>query len=225
MREVFDETISFRYLASTLASYDAERTAFKIRAWMIKKDYDVIGVRRDGVVVGYAMQPPLRNGRLGDHLLEFSDDEVVSGQMPMLEALELVRSHRRIFVSVLGEVNGIVTQSDVTRPPVRLWLFGLLMIFEMQVSRLVRARYPEDGWIPLLPTNTVNNAKKTRASLLAQGTEMELADSDPFSQTAHCSVFSRDSDDARFELEWGTCPFYTGPGTPQQPRPRTRHLA
>jgi hypothetical protein len=109
-------------------------------------------------------------------MIEFTEDEVVSGQMPMLEALELVRARRRIFVSVLGEVNGIVTQSDVTKPPVRLWLFGLLMIFEMQVSRLVRARYPDGSWIPLLSTNVVKAAEKTRASLLQQGNEMDLAD-------------------------------------------------
>lgn len=176
MREVFEESVSVRFLASALASYDAERTAVKIRDWMTRKDYDLIGVRRDGIVVGYALRDQLANGRLGDHIVEFAEEDVVSGQMPMLEALERVRDRRRVFVSMLGEVSGIVTRSDVTKPPVRLWLFGLVMIFEMQISRLIRARHPENSWVALLPHHQVKDAQKQQAALAAQGTEMELAD-------------------------------------------------
>jgi hypothetical protein len=192
MREVFEESVSVRYLASALASYDAERTATKIRDWMVRKDYHHIGVRRDGIVVGYALRDQLAHGILGDHLVEFAEEDVVSGQMPMLEALERVRDRRRVFVSVLGEVSGIVTRSDVTKPPVRLWLFGLVMIFEMQISRLIRARYPEDSWVPLLSSSQVKDAKKNQAALSAQGTEMELADLLTLSAKQHLLTSSAD---------------------------------
>jgi hypothetical protein len=177
MREVFEESVSVRFLASALASYDAERTATKIQTWMERKDFDHIGVRRDGIVVGYARRHALTRGCLGDHLVEFSEVDIVPGQMPMLRALEAVRDQRRVFVTTLGEVNGIVTTGDVTKPPVRLWLFGLVMIFEMQVSRLIRARYQDDSWTEILHPSQVKKARDAHAKKSQMGAETELVDS------------------------------------------------
>ena len=147
LKEVFEDTLTVRYVASSLASFDAERTASKIAKWLREKDYDQVGVRQDGVVVGWARRDDLESGRLADHCRLFTDEDIVPGDLPLIDALTRVQHHRVVYVNLLGEVNGIVTNADIGRPPVRLWLFGLMTIAEMQLTRLLKASYKRDGWM------------------------------------------------------------------------------
>ncbi|MHC4206613.1 MAG: HD domain-containing protein, partial [Planctomycetota bacterium] len=50
------------------------------------------------------------------------------------------------FVSVLGNVGGVITRSDIQKPPVRMWLFGMITILEMFISRLLKAKYQDSSW-------------------------------------------------------------------------------
>lgn len=176
LREMFEGALTVRHIASSLASFDAERTAHKIGSWMARKDFDRIGVRRDGLVVGYADRRALAMGRLGDHCREFAGDDVVSGDLPLLEVLELLQARRALFVRMLGEVHGIVTVGDVTRPAVRLWLFGLSTVEEMQLTRLIRRRYPDDGWTAVLPPKRVKQAYFVLAQKKEHGLDADLVD-------------------------------------------------
>lgn len=176
IKEVFEGTLTVRHIASPLASFDAERSAPQVRDWLIRKDFDQIGVRRDGIVAGFARREALQGGTLEDHCLPFGDEDVVSGEMPLIEALQLVADRRVIYVSVLNEVGGIVAPGDVGRPPVRLWLFGLTTISEMQLTRLIKARYPEDSWITLLSEQRLNTVRRTLDRRRKNQTEVSLTD-------------------------------------------------
>jgi hypothetical protein len=176
LREVFENTVTVRYIASSLASFDAERTARKIQLWLQKRDFDEVGIRENGIVTGYAHRDNLQKGRLGYHCVKFEDNDIVSADLPMLEALQIVRERRRVFVKILGEINGIVTSSDVVKPPIRLWLFGLLTIFEMQVTRLIKRRYPNESWVPLLQPKAIQNARNIQKSRQSYGTDVDLAE-------------------------------------------------
>jgi hypothetical protein len=176
MREVFERAITVRYIASSLASFDFERTSVKIRALLQRKDYDLVGVRREGLVIGYARTEDLKYGQLGDHLREFSEDEVVTADLPMLEALEAVRDRHRIFVQVMGEVHGIVTPADGAKPPVRLWLFGLITVLEMQLNRLVRACYPGEACLDALAPGQAQKARALWKKKQQNQTDVDLVD-------------------------------------------------
>src|SRR5437868_6936349 len=90
IKEVFEGTLTVRHMASALASFDAERSASEVDMWMTRKDFDQIGIRRNGLVAGYARRDTLQGGVLGDYFRPFADEDVVSGEMPLLEALQLV---------------------------------------------------------------------------------------------------------------------------------------
>ncbi len=44
------------------------------------------------------------------------------------------------------KVEGIVTQADLNKPPVRIYLFGLISLIEMHLSFWIRNKYREDSW-------------------------------------------------------------------------------
>jgi hypothetical protein len=176
IKEVFEGTLTVRHMASALASFDAERSASEVHAWTTRKDFDQIGVRRNGLVAGYALRRRLHDGVLEDYFVPFADNDVVSGEMPLIEALQLVAARGVVYVNVLNEVNGIVAAGDVGRPPVRLWLFGLITISEMQLTRLIKARYPDDSWTDLLTEKRLKQVRWILKQRKKNQTEVSLTD-------------------------------------------------
>jgi len=43
-----------------------------------------------------------------------------------------------------------VSWSDVQKPPIRMWLFGVITLIEMAFTRLLETLFPEDAWAELL---------------------------------------------------------------------------
>ena len=52
----------------------------------------------------------------------------------------------RLFVRVLGAVGGIITMSDLQKPPVRMWLFGMITLMEMRMTRLIELQCQGGTW-------------------------------------------------------------------------------
>jgi hypothetical protein len=81
-----------------------------------------------------------------------------------------------VFITVLGHVGGIVTRGDLQKAPVRLWLFGLVSLLEMQMLRVVRERYPTSSWTGLLTEKRLEDARGIFAERQRRNEENDLAD-------------------------------------------------
>ena len=88
-------------------------------------------------MVGYAKRDELADGVLGTYCLQFGTEHVLPASAPLLTALNIVREHTRAFILVLGRVGGIVTRGDFQKAPVRMWLFGLVTLVEMQLLQAI----------------------------------------------------------------------------------------
>jgi predicted transcriptional regulator len=148
LRQVFDRSVSVRYVAEPLASFDAQRHSPDVLAFMNGKDFDVVGVRQNGAVIGYVHRADLREGTLKQYTKPFDEQLLVEDWSPLLAVLELLVGSPQVFIVVMGEVSGIITKGDLQKVPVRMWLFGVLSLLEMQFLRLIRASYPQDTWTP-----------------------------------------------------------------------------
>lgn len=111
-----------------------------------KKDFDLVGVRRHGTVCGYARRSELGEGHLGDYLHSFTPDDLVADTDSLQKVIHSLGINGRCFVKVLGEAGAIVTLSDLEKPPVRRFLFGMITIFEMRVTRGIRMYFPGESW-------------------------------------------------------------------------------
>jgi hypothetical protein len=106
LRDLFDSSISVRYLAETLTSFDVESPASTIYAFMKEHNYDVVGVRRYGLVVGYAKKSNTMDGILADHLIEFLPSDLLDEEAPLVDVFTSIRHSPQLFVLVLGRVGG-----------------------------------------------------------------------------------------------------------------------
>ena len=60
----------------------------------------------------------------------FDDTQVVLDTSPLPDLVLRLREHRRLFVSIFGRIGGIVSRTDLDKPPVRMWLFGMVTLVE-----------------------------------------------------------------------------------------------
>ena len=68
MKRLFTEGFMAIDIAEPLASFDTDKCAVDTLQCMNKNDLEVVGVRRDGVVVGYVQPQDLIGGKCGDHM-------------------------------------------------------------------------------------------------------------------------------------------------------------
>ena len=181
LRELFEHSITVRHISEPLASFDADHPAAQVLEFMEEKDYDVVGVRKDGLVSGYVRKEDLSledGNKVGVHLVTFEPKELLSETIPLVNVFEVLRNSPRAFVLILGQVGGIVTKGDLQKVPVRMWLFGLISLIEMQLLRIIRDYYPDGSWklLGLISSERLDGAEKRLAELRKRNEAIDLAD-------------------------------------------------
>lgn len=181
LHQLFDRSVSVRHLAEPFVSFDAQRLAPEVRAFMDAKDFDIVGVRYNGAVIGYVERATLKEGTLEQYRIPFDRQLILEEWRPILEALQLLAESSHVFVVAMGEVAGIITKGDLQKAPMRMWLFGVLSLLEMQFLRLIRAAYPHDSWKSLISPCRIEKARQLLKDRQRRNEAIDLADCLQFS--------------------------------------------
>jgi hypothetical protein len=176
MRRLLNEGIPAAYIAEALPSFDAGRNAREVCAVLDEKELDVAGVRIRGTVAGCVRREDLTSGTCGDHLLPFAADQVVYADAPLSRVIDTLVRHDHCFVSVLGAVGAVIGREDLQKPPVRMWLFGMVTILEMFWVRAIDEFYPEGSWEGELTPARLGKAKELYEERRKRGQHPKLLD-------------------------------------------------
>ena len=71
LRRIFFEGFTAMDLAEPLVSFDADSDAAKTRKYLIDMDFDLVGIRKNGLVCGFARQEDLVSGYCGGSSIFF----------------------------------------------------------------------------------------------------------------------------------------------------------
>lgn len=159
LRRVFMENFSAADIAEPLASFDASMPAADVLAVMTRRAYRVAGIRNEGTICGYVRQEELAEGRCAEVVHPFEDGDVVPESATFPELVMQLDGRSWLFVNVLGQVGGIVTRTDLLKPPVRMWLFGMITIIEMGLTRLIESAHPDGSWRDYLSEGRIQKAE------------------------------------------------------------------
>jgi len=159
IRRVFLEGFVARDVAEPLVSFDQTADAASVRRLMDERGFDVVGLRDGGLVAGYVLGENLVEGPCGAQLCPIDPQCVLEDTASLSEVIRRLSEHPRVFVRCLGVVSGIVTRDDLEKPPVRMWLFGLVTLIEMVYTRAIRRRFPGEEWTALLPEGRIEKAR------------------------------------------------------------------
>jgi hypothetical protein len=193
VKRVLLETFTIRDVAEPLASFDAVSSAAEVREFMVARDFNVVGVRKDGQVVGYVERGSLGAGDCGQHLRPLEAASIpLDDSVPLLNLLTKLNGAPFVFVSVLGQVGGIVTLQDLQKAPVRMWLFGVVTMIEMRFSELIERHCPADKWRQYLSEGRLQKAEALLRERQRRNQRLDLFDCLQFSDKGQ--IIARNED-------------------------------
>jgi len=181
LRRVFNQAFSAHDIAEPLVSFDTKASAEEVREFMREKLYEVVGLREKGLIVGYIKRDELGEGLCAQYVEPIDDARVIPDTTPLVDVVLGLRDSPRLFVSLLGRVGGIITRSDLQKPPVRMWLFGMVTLIEMRFSHLITTFCPDDGWKRFLSEARVAKAETLLAERARRNQDLDLLDCIQFS--------------------------------------------
>jgi hypothetical protein len=181
LRRLFTEGFVARDIAEPLVSFDASAPASEVSAFMSTRNFDVVGVRSEGVVVGFVEQSGLGGATCGAQIRSIETAMAISDAASFADVVLGLANSPRLFVRVLGSVGGIITMSDLQKPPVRMWLFGMITLIEMRATRLIELGCQGDSWKQYLSESRLQKAQALLEERRRRNQALQLIDCLQFS--------------------------------------------
>ncbi len=163
-------------IAEPLVSFDTDKCAVETLQFMYENNLEVVGVRRDGVVAGYVLQQDLTAGRCRDHMRCFDKDTVLAETSFYTEVIDCLSRSSHCFISILGSVGAIITQNDIQKPSMRMWLFGMITIVEMFIARTIETKYSQTNWQSELTPERLKKAEDLQNERKRRNQHVSLLD-------------------------------------------------
>ena len=119
--------------------------------------YDQIPVRNSRGIVGVLERPrtgnPPDDARVDEIMVPLNSSMLAADSQPVASLLDALKpSHYRLVVKG-GDIEGIMTASDLLKMPVRLYAFMLVTHLEMLMAASIRSKYrnqPMESWLSQL---------------------------------------------------------------------------
>jgi hypothetical protein len=170
MRALFGAAVTAEAILEPLQACRADADAQSSKAELRTRDFDVAGVRerRDGPLLGIVTREDLGEGSTRAYVKEITTRLVVSEATPLGELFVGLAESEYVLVMVHRSISGIITRADLNKPPVRVYLFGLVSLLEMHLAYWVRTMYAGDAWRPHLSVSRIEKAEALLAERAAR---------------------------------------------------------
>ena len=156
---------------------------------MEQRKLEVVGVRCDGLVTGFVERGSIGDGPCGEYIQAFDEKKVILNTTPLADVVLGLKESSRLFVSVFGHVGGIVTKTDLQKPPVRMWLFGMVTLIEMRMTHMVVEAAAELDWKQYLSDSRIQKADELLTERSRRNQSLNLIDCLQFSDK--CQIIAR----------------------------------
>jgi hypothetical protein len=160
---VFERAFTAQDSAEALLSFDFDRSAKNVAAAMSQARVQVAGIRRNGLVCGFVEAESLGEGSCASFRREFASGQVVVAGSSLMDVIEVLTRYDWCFVSALGTVVGVISRIDMQKPAIRMWLFGIITVAELEFTERIRQKWSGESWIGLLSQQRLENARQLRA--------------------------------------------------------------
>lgn len=183
LRRVFTELFTVADLADPLPWFDEGTPAAQVEQALLASGCDVAGWRSANGTHGYVMRQALAG--CGDapcsaQRNEWSADQMVTSEAPLVDALTVLTRREVCFVTLSGptgpQVQGQVMREAINKPVARMWLFGILSLFELSLSNLLAMHFSGDSWHDLVSESRLKRAQELQAERLRRNQSCTLPD-------------------------------------------------
>lgn len=177
LKALFEERITADTVAEEFEVWDGSVAAEQAREELVRREFDIVGIHEGSQCIGYARREDLTSGRLVDHVRPLTDLTVVKADSGLRHAVEKVFAERRVIVRPDEGPLGIVTRGDMNKAPVRMWLFSLVTLLEMQMLRVIRSMPQAETFCQSrLPPKRLNEVLRMFETRIRTNSETDLLD-------------------------------------------------
>jgi len=114
-------------------------------------------------------------GGVGDVARAFARGQVLSAKASLNDVVQVLTRYEYCFVSIMDGVAGVISRKDMEKPVVRMWLFGIVTMMEMNISEYIRTRLA-DKWQSYCSQSRLKKARELQTERLRLGQSVDLLD-------------------------------------------------
>jgi hypothetical protein len=173
----YNDLFMAKDIASPLLSFDAKMPVAEVKASLKRRNCRVATVRLDGEVTGFIVKDRLGlEGNIGRYRQSFLTDQVITGDSGFADVIYVLTRHSQCFLLILGQIQGVITRQDVNKPFMRMWLFGMITLTELQMTEMVKNHFKHDEWHEMLPKTRLDAAKNLQIERKRLNQQVKLID-------------------------------------------------
>lgn len=187
----FREAFTAGDIVEPLLSFDADKPGDVVARTMKSRQLGIAGIRVEGVLQGYAGLADLEGSGTapcGSRMQHITVDQMVDSGAPLIDVVGILARHDHCFVSMLDSVVGIIEREAVNKPVVRMWLFGVISLYEIGLVQLIDRFFPDESWQKVIAPARLEKAKELQRERERRNRHARLIDCLQFSDKAHVMI-------------------------------------
>lgn len=161
LKKIFIDNVTVRDIYEPLLCCRINDSSEHVKETLIHRQFDTAGViDQEKKVVGYVKTEDLKIGKITEYLLDINLQQVISDSTPLASLLNVLKGSEFLYVNHADRIVGIITKADLNKPPVRVYVFGMLSLFEMHLNSWIRHDYPDGTWQEIIPKTRREKAQE-----------------------------------------------------------------
>lgn len=161
LQSLFIDKISTKYIYEPIYSCKLTDESLHVKETLQKREFDIVGViNENSKIIGFAKREELTEGPIENFSNKIEIQNVISDSTPISQLLNILSEKSFAFVIIKDEINGIVTRADVNKPIVRIYLFGIISLFEMHLNFWINEFHENESWKVKLTDERLDKAKE-----------------------------------------------------------------
>jgi hypothetical protein len=146
LKKIYSNNLSVTLIAENLISCSIEDETETIKAKMEELDFDYFGVESNGKMIGYIMKQELVDQSLSNYVHYFAMEDLVSESTSLIDLLQILKAKHPVFILEKNQVRKLITVADLQKQPIRMLVFGLISLLEMELVQLIKNSNPDEEW-------------------------------------------------------------------------------
>lgn len=177
LKKIFMDNVTVREIYEPLLCCQINDPSLHVKETLNHRNFDIAGViDQDKKVVGYVRATDLDGGVIRQYVRDIKLEQVISDSTPLASLLQVLQVNDYLYINHGSKVVGIITKADLNKPPVRVYVFGMLSLFEMHLNIWIRHHYPDNRWQQNISKQRASKASDVYENRKASNEDLTLLD-------------------------------------------------
>ncbi|WP_178984181.1 CBS domain-containing protein [Winogradskyella helgolandensis] len=160
LQNIFTDNITTKFIFEPLACCKTGDNTDEVIQTLKQRNFDTLGVvNQDDIKIGYIKLQDLGDNPIDTYIQNFDLNILIAESTPLSELIKILCDKEFVYVLSSDSIQGIVTRADINKPIVRIYLFGIISLFELHLNYWITDYHIEESWTKLLKDRRIESAR------------------------------------------------------------------